>query len=348
MGTGKVLVPIRVCSSAGLQLRLIHDLIHAGSDTAMNLSQGQIKTFSQLFVVFLMLWLNGAAQTKPTDIAAQIERQIRATYQIPPEVPVVIGPITPSPEWPGHDAFTATIGEGERKHAYPFLLAKDRKSIVRVDRIALSADPYAEIMKKIDLRGRPVRGSKQSKVVVVGYDDLQCPFCTMMHQTLFPELLKEYGDRVGFIYKDFPLPNHSWAVHAAVNANCLAAQNEDAYWNYVDSVHAGQREINGEKTPELRLAKLDGMAMQQGTDHKLDAASLQACVKTQNDAVVKASVKEGEELGVDSTPTLFINGQEMSGGAVPLPRLRAVLDQALKEAGVVAAQAPAPAASPKN
>ncbi|HEY2913341.1 MAG TPA: thioredoxin domain-containing protein, partial [Candidatus Angelobacter sp.] len=120
------------------------------------------------------------------------------------------------------------------------------------------------------------------------------------------------------------------------------------YWSFVDSVHASQQEINGKGTQELRLAELDKMAMQQGTDHKLDAASLQTCVKTQNDAAVKASVHEGQELGVDSTPTLFINGQEMSGGVAPLPRLRAALDRALKDTGTVAAQQPASQTSPKN
>ncbi|HXO37002.1 MAG TPA: thioredoxin domain-containing protein [Candidatus Acidoferrum sp.] len=274
-------------------------------------------------------------------MTARIERQIRATYKLPPEAPVVVGPFSPSPDWPGYDAFTVTIGEEGRKQDYPFLLAKDGKSIVRVNRIELSADPYGDVMKKIDVRGRPVRGAKQSKVVLVAYDDLQCPFCTMMHQILFPELLKEYGDRVTFVYKDFPLPNHAWASHAAVDANCLAAQNEDAYWNFVDSVHASQKEINGQATPESRLAELDRLAMQQGADHKLDATQLQACLKTQNDAAVKASVHEGEAIGVDSTPTLFINGEEMSGGVAPLPRLRAALDRALKNAA--AAQA-----SPKN
>ena len=90
------------------------------------------------------------------------------------------------------------------------------------------------------------------------------------------------------------------------------------------------------------------MAMQQGRDHKLDSASLQACVKAQNDTAIKASLREGESLGVDSTPTLFINGQEMSGGVTPLPRLRAALDRALKDTGTVAAQAPANQSSPKN
>lgn len=302
-----------------------------------------------LSVVFLSVsGVNCASQSKQTDIAAKIERQLRATYKLPAEVPVVIGPLTASPEWPGFDAFTVTIGEGERKQDFPFLLAKDQKSIVRVNRIELSGDPFGDVMRKIDVSGRPVRGAKQSKVVLVAYDDLQCPFCTMMHQILFPELLKEYGDRVTFVYKDFPIPSHPWAVHAAVDANCLAAQNGDAYWNFVDSVHASQQEINGKGTQELRVAELDRMAMQQGTDHKLDAATLQACVKTQNDAVIKASVREGESLGVDSTPTVFINGEEMSGGVAPLPRLRAALDRALKNSGQVAAQQPASQAAPKN
>jgi protein-disulfide isomerase len=307
-----------------------------------------VKALPRLLILLSLISLNCASQSKPTDLAARIERQIRATYKLPPEAPVAIGPFSPSPDWPGYQAFIVTLGEGERKQEFPFLLAKDQKSIVRVNRIELSADPFGDVMKQIDLRGRPVRGAKQSKVTLVVYDDLQCPFCTMMHQTLFPELLKEYGDRVTFVYKDFPLPNHPWASHAAVDANCLAAQNEDAYWGFVDSVHASQREINGKATQELRLAELDRVAMQQGADHKVDAGSLQACVKTQNDAAVKASVREGEALGVDSTPTLFINGEEMSGGVAPLPRLRAALDRALKSAAQVAAQPPASQTSPKN
>ena len=306
-----------------------------------------MKAFSRLFIFVLLILTTGAAQPQPTDLSSQIERQIRATYHLPPEAVVVVGPFSPSAEWPGFDAFTVTIGNGQTKQDYPFLLAKDRKSIVRVNRIALSADPYAEVMNKIDLRGRPVRGARQSKVIVVSYDDLQCPFCSMMHQVLFPELLKEYGDRVSFVYKDFPLSIHPWAMHAAVNANCLAAQNDDAYWSYVDTVHTLQKEINGEKTPDARLAELDRIALVQGTEHKLDAAKLQACVKTQDTTAIQASVREGDSLGVDSTPTLFINGQEMSGGVVPLPRLRAVLDRALN-AGTVTPQPAAAQPSPKN
>jgi protein-disulfide isomerase len=307
-----------------------------------------VKVFPALSFLLILFSVSCSAQSAPADLPTQIERQIRAEYRIPEEVPVKIGPLAPSPEWAGHDAFTVTIGEGERKHDYPFLLSKDHKAIFRVQKTDLSSDPYADIVKKMDLQGRPTRGAKSSKVTLVVYDDLQCPYCTMMHQTLFPEILKDYGDRVTFIYKDFPLPMHQWAVHAAVDANCLAAQNNDAFWSFVDEVHNKQRDINAEKTLELRFAALDHMATQLGTDHKLDSANLQACIKAQNDQAVKASVSSGEALGIDATPTLFVNGEELPGGVVPLSRVRAALDRALKANGMPVPQQSAAAPAPSN
>jgi len=71
----------------------------------------------------------------------------------------------------------------------------------------------------------------------------------------------------------------------------------------------------------------------QGQKHSLDGTKLQACIKAQQDDVVKASVHEGETLGVDATPTMFVNGEKVDG-ALPLGELRAVLDRALVQAGV--------------
>ena len=168
-----------------------------------------------------------------------------------------------------------------------------------------------------------------------------------MHQTLFPEILKEYGDRVTFIYKDYPLVEiHPWAIHAAVDANCLAAQNNDAYWDFADYIHANQHEVSNEKTPTARLEALDKLAMLQGQKHNLDVVKLQSCIKAQNDSAVKASMKEGDGIGVDATPTLFINGEKIDG-AVSVSELRTALDRALKDANLPvpdhAASVPAPA-----
>ena len=178
------------------------------------------------------------------------------------------------PEFPNYDALTITFDGGEKKQTYDFLLAKDGKTLLRMTKLDLSKDPYAEVMKKIDVSGRPTRGNAKAKVVAVNYDDFECPFCSRMHQTLFPDLLKEYGDRVVFIYKDFPLAEiHPWATHAAVNANCLAAQNQDAYWDFADYIHANQKDVNSEKSHDDQFAALDRMATEQGQKHNLDAQS---------------------------------------------------------------------------
>jgi protein-disulfide isomerase len=188
-------------------------------------------------------------------------------------------------------------------------------------------------MSKIDVKGRPTRGAKDAKVVVINFDDFECPFCSRMHQTLFPELLKEYGDRVTFIYKDYPLTEiHPWAVHAAVDAGCLAEQNNDAYWDFADYMHANKQEVDRAGTPSARFDAVDKMALAQGQKHNVDAAKLQACVKAQNEDSVRASMKEADGLGVNATPTLFVNGRRIDG-AVPISEVRAALDSALRDAG---------------
>ena len=300
-------------------------------------------------LVLLLICLGCIAQSTPPEVSRRIEQQVRIFYTIPPNVKVVLGPTKPS-EFTGYDALTITFDGGDKKKTYDFLLAKDGKTLLRMTKLDLSKDPFAEIMKKIDVNGRPTRGNSQAKVVAVNYDDFECPFCSRMHQTLFPTLLKEYGDRVVFIYKDFPLAEiHPWATHAAVNANCLAAQNPDAYWDFADYMHANQKEVNSEKSHDAQFAALDRIAMAQGQKHNLDAAKLQACIKAQQDDRVKASVHEGEDLGVEATPTMFINGEKVDG-ALPIDELRAVLDRALVQAGqtppVHPAAAPAGAAQP--
>ena len=298
-------------------------------------------------LVLLLICLGCSAQSAPTDVAQRIERQVRAYYTIPAHVKIILSPLKPS-EFPNYDALTITFDSGDKKQNYDFLLSKDGKTLIRLTKLDLSKDPYAEVMKKIDVSGRPARGNKAAKVVVVNYDDFQCPFCSRMHQTLFPQLLKEYGDRVVFIYKDFPLSEiHPWAMHAAVDANCLASQNNDAYWEFADHIHSNQGEVNSEKGREGQLGALDRLALLQGQNHSLDVAKLQSCMKAQNEDVVKASLREGETLGVNATPTLFVNGQEVDG-ALPISELRAVFDRALEQAGVPAPAhpaAPVPAAS---
>ena len=298
-------------------------------------------------VLLLLICLGCVAQSAPPDIARKVEHQVRSYYSLPAEVRVIVGSITPSTDWPGYDTVAVTIDGDKKKQDFKFLLSKDRSTMLRITKFDLTKDPFADLMSKIDVAGRPVRGAKSAKVVVVNFDDFECPYCSRMHQVLFPEILKEYGDRVTFIYKDYPLAEiHPWAIHAAVDANCLATQNPDAYWDFADYIHANKREVDGQNSPAARFDAIDKMAILQGQKHNLDAGKLQACVKAQDENEVRASMKEADDIGVSATPTLFINGQKIDG-VVPLSDLRSALDTALKDAGQPVPEhlppAPAPA-----
>jgi len=302
-----------------------------------------VTCLKRIFALTLLICLGCSAQSSSA-LSQKIERQLRFTYKLPSNVKVTTSALHSS-DFPNYDALTVTFDDAGRKQNYDFLLSKDQKTLIRLTKMDLSQDPFVEVMKKIDVKGRPVRGNANAKVVVVNYDDFECPYCSHMHQVLFPQLLKEYGDRVAFIYKDFPLSEiHPWAIHAAVNANCLAAQNADAYWEFADYIHAHRDVVNAEKGLDNQFAALDRMTLDETGKFKLDKDKLQVCVKAQDQQAVKASVKEGEALDVSGTPAMFINGQ-LVDGARPAAELRELFDNALKQAGLSAPAHPVNAAA---
>jgi len=164
-----------------------------------------------------------------------------------------------------------------------------------------------------------------------------------MHQELFPSTFERYKNQVRFIYKDFPLTDlHPWAMHAAVDADCLAAQNGTVYWNYVDYLHTHGDEVTGEKLDLAKsFADLDRIARDEGTLGKLDSAKLDACIAKQDESTVQASLKEADELGLQGAPELFVNGERVDG-AVPENQVWDVIDRALRAEGETPPPPPAP------
>ncbi len=305
------------------------------------------RIFLNILVFFVLLGAGCKAQSAAgsgaltTEMVHRIKNEIRARYNVPPQIEISLAEPQPG-EVNGYDKLVVTFTGGSHTSTHDFLISKDRKTLAHMEKFDLSVD----LMSKIDVKGRPVRGNAASKVTIVNFDDFECPFCSRMHATLFPRLLETYGDRVKFIYKDYPLVEiHPWAMHAAIDGNCLAEQNNDAYWAFADYVHANQKAVAGANLGDA-FANLDKAAQEQGTKHNLDQQKLSACMKKQDESAVRASMAEGDKLGVDSTPTLFINGERLSG-AVPEEQMRAIIDSALAEAGQgPAAPAKQPAVSP--
>jgi protein-disulfide isomerase len=301
---------------------------------------------NRLAMASLLLCLGCSAQPKTSalapDVSQRIERQIRVYFNLPPDVDIHLGTPTTS-EFSNYELVPVTLSRAGKTQNTQFLLSNDDKTLIRFTKLDLTKDPYAETMKEISLAGRPVRGNPDAKVTIVNFDDFECPFCAHMHRTLMNEILPEYGNKIKIVYKDYPLVQiHPWAQHAANDANCLAAQGASAYWQLADYLHSNQRNISAlPQNLPASLAEIDKETINFGTYNGVDLKRLQACIKAQSDAVVKASVAEGEKVGVNATPTVFINGERLEG-AQDADTLKAALNRQLLATGVQPPPPPTP------
>ncbi len=311
-----------------------------------------------LVIFFTVAALCSKAQSAPVDNATEskLDRQIKLTvrsqYNVPPDYTVTLGQRTKS-DINGYDSLPITFSNGgAQKKTTMFLISKDNNTLARLEKFDLTKNPASAI----NTLGRPVRGNPKAKITIINFDDLECPFCARMHEVLFPATEQHYGDQVRYIYMDFPLVDlHPWAMHAAVDVNCLAVQSQPGYWNLVDYIHGHGSEISGpggQQNVAASEQKLDGLTQQEGQRDQVDMKKLNSCIAKQDESTIRASMKQGDALGIDGTPTLFING-ERATGAIPQSMLWTIIDRAITDAGEVpppqgnSTTAP-PAASPSK
>ncbi len=292
-----------------------------------------MKPFRTLIFALTLAALGCHAQT-PADASSKlspeltrrVEVLIRSKSSVPPDYDIQIGPRTKS-DVPGFDEISVNFSaDGKTSKPVPFLISADGKTLAQFSKYDISKDP--KLLVSGD--GRPARGGPaNAPVLIVGFDDLECPYCAKMHEQLFPALMERYKDQVHIVYRDFPLDQHPWAMRAAIDVNCVAAQSPTGYWNMVDYVHAHAGEMGGtEKSLAKANETLDSLARDEAKKQKLNVETLNACLAKQDDAAIKASMAVGESLGVDSTPALFINGEKVEG-ALPLEYVYRMIDNAL-------------------
>lgn len=154
--------------------------------------------------------------------------------------------------------------------------------------------------RSIDVAEAPVRGAPMAPVSIVEFSDFECPHCGAAHPVL-SRTLDEFAGKVNLVFKQFPLDSHKNAAPAARAA--VAAQQQGKFWELADLLFEHQRELSPEKIEEL--------AKQAGVDvAKFDTARDSASVAER----VEKDKKEGIELGVQGTPSLFINGRPYKEG----------------------------------
>jgi protein-disulfide isomerase len=290
------------------------------------------------FLFVLMLATAGCHAQSPSaaggklspELTRRVEILIRSRANLPANYEMVIGPREKS-SVTGFDEITVLFSaEGKTSKPMTFLLSTDGKTLAQFTKFDISKDPKT----LVSAEGRPSRGGPpNAPVVIVGFDDLECPYCARMHAQLFPALLMRYKDQVRIVYRDFPLDQHPWAMRAAIDVNCLAAQSPEGYWNVVDYIHAHAADIGGaEKTLAKANENLDTLVREEGKRQKVNETTLHACVEKQDDTAVKASMRTASDLGVEATPALFINGERLEG-ALPIEYVYRMVDNALVAAG---------------
>jgi len=176
----------------------------------------------------------------------------------------------------------------------------------------------------VDVEAAQMIGPKDAPVKLIEFADYECPYC----QKVAPDLKKlqeEFGAKIAFAYRDFPLPMHARAEKAAEAARCAGEQGK--FWQFHD-------ELFQTKELDFDQLKVHAQAL------KLDTTRFDKCLDDGDEAAaVSLDRKEGQRLGLTGTPSFFINGHFLSG-AVDYATLRQMVQQQLTETSRVAAMTP--------
>jgi protein-disulfide isomerase len=171
-----------------------------------------------------------------------------------------------------------------------------------------------QTIPQLETSDDPYLGNKDASVIIVEFADFQCNYCKDLYPT-FREVATQYGDRVKFIFRNFPLTElHDRAEAAAEAARCAFNQGNDKFWAYHDRLFQNQDNLSD--------ANLLTLAVQTGLDEK----AFTQCVQSgQSKAAVNEDYRDGVDEGVRGTPTLFFNGTLVQG-VIPKDKFTQALD----------------------
>ena len=148
-----------------------------------------------------------------------------------------------------------------------------------------------------------IKGNKEAKIVITEYSDFQCPACASYYGVV-KQIHKDFGDRIAFVYRHFPLRQiHANAEIAALSAE--AAGKQGKFWEMHDMIFENQKKWEGEKNAGEIFIKYGEDLGLNIEKFKQDLDSKEVKDK------VEADYQSGIKAGVNHTPTFFLNGAEI-------------------------------------
>jgi protein-disulfide isomerase len=254
-----------------------------------------------------------SALDKPT-----LEAYFRHLNVYGPQITVTIDDPKPAAELPGFLSVNVRASMGAVSRNEIFYVSKDGQHIIRGRVFDIAQNPFKPELDKLKTEFRPSLGTPGAPVVVVVFSDFECPSCRELAKTLHQNLLAVYPKQVRLYYAEFPLPMHPWAKAAAIAGRCVYRQNAAAFWDYHDWIFEHQQEI----TPD----GLKNKVLEFANSKQIDTLQLSRCIDTRaTEADVDKSVAMGTSLGINQTPTLFINGRALAG-AMAWADLKTIID----------------------
>ena len=237
--------------------------------------------------------------------------------------------IRPS-EVPGLAAVSIVITNAQGSNPNRLLIGSDGKSAITGDILPFGAKPFEDARAKLEkgVNG-PAKGPAKAAVTIVEFSDMQCPHCQKAAAGIEQLLAQE--PEAHFVFQNFPLPSHNWAEKAAGYVDCVGrastgAPSNDAVWKFIQKTFDEQANITEANIDE----KLKAIATASGANGDEIAA---CAVKPDTKTRIEASLALGKSVGVNGTPTLFINGRNVPGGA-PIELMKKIVDfQASQEKG---------------
>lgn len=194
---------------------------------------------------------------------------------------------------------------------------KEGSFVLQTAELGLEVGKYVEIP---EIAENDIQiGSRDAKVKVIEFSDFQCPYCRAFQLNTIQKIIKDYGDKILFVYKNLPLDFHPQAENAAQAAEC--ANEQGKFTLYSDKLFASQDDWGKSSGTQ----NFKNYAVQLG----LNATQFNKCLDDNKfQDKISGDIEEAKEFGISGTPAVFVNDQ-FKAGAVGYDDIKKIIDEEL-------------------